>query len=46
MTLKRNNKVTNVGRAKFIELVINVLQLFTLEELHYAIARFIKQVTH
>jgi hypothetical protein len=45
MTLERSNKVMNVGKAKFIELVLDVLQLFTFEELHCAIARIIKQVT-
>jgi hypothetical protein len=46
MTLERSNKVLNVGRAKFTKLVLDVLQLFTLEELHYVIAKIIKQVTH
>jgi hypothetical protein len=45
MMLERINKVLNVGRAKFIELVLNVLQLLTFEELHYAIIRIIKQLT-
>ncbi len=44
MTLQRSNKVTNVGRIKFTELVLDLLQLLTLEELHYAIPRIIKQV--
>ncbi len=43
--LKRSNKVTNVGRVKFIELFLDLLQLLTLEELHYAIPRIIKRVT-
>jgi hypothetical protein len=30
MTLERSNEVMDVGRAKFIELVLLVLQLFTL----------------
>ncbi len=46
MTLERSNKVTNVGRIKFTKLVLDVLQLFTLEELHCAIIIIIKQVTH
>jgi hypothetical protein len=43
MTLERSNKVMNVGRAKFTKLIMDVLQLFTLEELHYAIAIIIKK---
>ncbi len=43
--VERSNKVMNVGRAKFIELVLDVLQLLTLEELHYAITKIIKEVT-
>jgi hypothetical protein len=35
----------NVGKTKFTKHVIDVLQLFTLEELHYAIARIFKQLT-
>jgi hypothetical protein len=46
MMLEKNNKVINVGRAKFIELVLDVLQLLTLEELHCAITRIIKQIIH
>ncbi len=42
MMLERSNKVMNIGRAKFIKLVLDVFQLLTLEELHYAIARIIK----
>jgi hypothetical protein len=45
MTLERSNKVMNIGRTKFTELVLEVLQLLTLEEFHYAIARLIKQIT-
>jgi hypothetical protein len=45
MMFERSNKVTNVGRIKFMELVLDVLQLLTLEEFHYAIAKIIKQVT-
>ncbi len=44
MTFERNNKVTNIGRFKFTELVMDVFQLLTLEELQYSIARIIKQV--
>ncbi len=39
-----SNKVTNVGRAQFTKLVLNMLQLFTLEEFHYVIIRIMKQV--
>jgi hypothetical protein len=35
----------NIEKIKFKKLVLDVLQLFSLEELHYAIARIIKQVT-
>ncbi len=35
----------NVGRAEFIELVLYVLQVLTLEEFHYVIVRIIKQLT-
>jgi len=42
---ERSNKVMNIGGAKFIELVLDVFQLLTLEKLHYAIVRIIKQVT-
>jgi hypothetical protein len=45
MMLERNNKVMNVGKAKFVELILDVLQLFTLEEFPYAISRIIKQIT-
>jgi hypothetical protein len=45
MMFERSNKVTNVGKAKFTELVLDVFQLLTLEKLHYAIVRIIKQVT-
>jgi hypothetical protein len=45
MTFERSNKVTNVKRTKFIELVLNVFQLLTLKKLYYAITRIIKQVT-
>jgi hypothetical protein len=38
MTFERNKKVTNVGRVKFIKLVLDVLQLFTLKKLPCAIA--------
>jgi len=43
--MRRSLCVTNVGKAKFIELVLDVFQLLTLEKLHYAIVRIIKQVT-
>jgi hypothetical protein len=46
MMFERNNKVMNVGRAIFVKLILDVLQLFTLEEFPYAIARIIKQITH
>jgi hypothetical protein len=42
MTLEKSNKVTNVGRAKFIKLVVDLFQLLTLEEFHCAIIRIIK----
>jgi hypothetical protein len=42
MALERSNKVTNIGKILFTELNLDVLQLFTLEELHYAITRIIK----
>jgi hypothetical protein len=45
MTLERSNKVTNVERAKFTKLILDLLQLLTLEEIPYAILRIIKQVT-
>ncbi len=45
MTLERNNKVTNIGRTEFTELVQDVLQVLTLEEFHYIIAIIIKQIT-
>jgi hypothetical protein len=44
MMLERRNKVTNIGKAKFTKLVLDMFQLLTLKELHYAIARIIKQV--
>ncbi len=43
--LEISNKIMNIGRVKFIEFVLDVLQLFTFEEFHYAIAKIIKQVT-
>jgi hypothetical protein len=46
MMFERSKKVTNIGKAKFTELVLDVFQLLTLEKLHYAIVRIIKQVTH
>jgi hypothetical protein len=46
MMLERSNKVMNVGKVQLTKLVLDVLQLFTLEELHYVIAKIIKQVTH
>ncbi len=45
MRIERSNKVMNIGRAKFIKLVLDVLQLLTLEEFHCDIIRIIKQVT-
>jgi hypothetical protein len=45
MTLERSNKVTNVERDKFTKLILDLLQLLTLEEIPYAILRIIKQVT-
>jgi len=45
MRLKKNNKVTNIWRAKFTKLVLDVLELLTFGELHSAIAKIIKQVT-
>ncbi len=46
MTLERSYKVMNVGGAKFTKLVLDVFQLLTLDELHCAITRIIKQITH
>ncbi len=43
--LEKNNKVMNVGRVKFTELVLDLLQLLTFEELHYSTPIIIKQVT-
>jgi hypothetical protein len=40
--LEKKNKVTNVMRTKFKKLVLDVLQLFTFKELHYAITKIIK----
>jgi hypothetical protein len=40
--LERNNKVMNVGKVQFIELVLDVFQLLTFEELHCAIVTIIK----
>jgi hypothetical protein len=45
MTLEINNKVMNFGTAKFTKLILDVIHLFTLKELHYAITKIIKQVT-
>jgi hypothetical protein len=42
--LERSNKVTNVGRTQFIKLVLDVLQLLTVEKFHYAIIAIIKQM--
>jgi hypothetical protein len=42
--LEKSNEVTNVGRAQFIKLVMDVLQLLTFEKLHYAITTIIKQM--
>ncbi len=44
MMFERSNKVTNVGRAQFTKLVLDVLQLFTFEKLHCAIAIIIEQM--
>ncbi len=38
---ERSNKVMNVGRAHLIEVILDVLQLLTIENLHYAIATII-----
>jgi hypothetical protein len=35
----------NIGRIKFTKFVLNVFQLLTLEELHCAIDKIMKQVT-
>jgi len=43
--LKKNNKVTNIGRANFTKLVLDVLELLTFGEFHFAIVKIIKQVT-
>jgi hypothetical protein len=37
MMFERNNKVMNVRRAKFTELVLDVLQLLIFKKFHYAI---------
>jgi hypothetical protein len=44
MMFEINNKVLNVGRSKFTKLVLDVLQLLTLEKLHYAITKIIHQI--
>ncbi len=41
---ERSNKVTNVRRTQFAKLVLDVLQLFTFENLHYAIVIIIEQM--
>ncbi len=45
MVLEKSNKVTNVGRVKFIELILDLFHVLTLEELHYAIPRITKRIT-
>ncbi len=42
--LERNNKVTNVGRVQFIELVLDVFQLLTSKKLHCAIITIIERM--
>jgi hypothetical protein len=42
--LERSNKVTNVGRTQFIELVLDVLQLLIVEKFHYTIVAIIEQM--
>ncbi len=42
--LERSKKVTNFGRAKFTELVLDLLQLLTFEKLHFNIATIIEQM--
>jgi hypothetical protein len=46
MALERSNKVPNLGKIKFTKLIFDVLQLFTLKDLHCAIVKIIKEVTH
>jgi hypothetical protein len=43
MMLERSNKVTNVGRVEFTELVLDLLQLFTFEKLHFTIEHMLNQ---
>ncbi len=45
MIFERNNKVTNVGRFKFMKLVSDVFQLLTLEKFPCAITKIIKHIT-
>jgi hypothetical protein len=40
--LERSNGVMNIGRAQFIELVLDLLQLLTFEKLHFTIAIIIE----
>ncbi len=42
MMFERSNQVTNVGKVQFTKLVLNLLQLFTFEKLHFTIAMIIK----
>ncbi len=44
MIFERNNKVTNVGRFKFMKLVSDVFQLLTLEKFPCAITKIIKHI--
>jgi hypothetical protein len=39
---EKNNKITNVRRAQFTKLVLDLLQLFTFEKLHFTIATIIE----
>jgi hypothetical protein len=41
---ERSNEVTNVGRAQFTKLVLNMLQLLTFKKLRYAITTIIEQM--
>jgi hypothetical protein len=44
MMLGKSNEVTNVGKAQFTKLVLDVLQLLTFEKLYYAIIIIIEQM--
>jgi hypothetical protein len=42
--LEKTNEVTNVGKVQFINFVLDLLQLFTFEKLHFTIATIIEHM--